>query len=226
MSVLASVPMQKSAVLLNDSARSVYTYAIQLPLLIIAYDELMDEFDDNNIPVVNAVSNELQVPVGTTTIIFGGTPALPNDIIEPAMLYERPYGQNVDFKEMRKYDWLPETVQQLERMNCWSWKNNAICMPGATAIVGIRIHYIGDTQATITSENSVIPMGHWVNFLAFRTAGLVAEFIEENKDKAMTLNNDAAGHLATIINMATKARQVQPARRRPFRASYKMRGGL
>lgn len=77
--LLAGTVMDKAASLMNDSARTVYTYAAQVPYLNIALQELQEEFELNGISVTENVSAVINMPAGSTTIVFNGlgVPTLP-----------------------------------------------------------------------------------------------------------------------------------------------------
>src|SRR5436853_974776 len=101
--------LDRSAVLLNDSPRSLYTYAAQLPYLNIAIDELQEILEENNVPITNEVSSTLVIPIGTTVISFTSSPALPSDLIEIQALYERLNGTTNSFIKMERREFLPES---------------------------------------------------------------------------------------------------------------------
>lgn len=69
------------------------------------------------------------------------SPALPQDFIEPLLLWERTHGSNSDFFPMDKLDnGLPAVVKST-RNNSWEWRQGAIYMPGATLATDIRLRY-------------------------------------------------------------------------------------
>src|SRR3982751_5928426 len=91
----AALVMDRAASLMNDTAKTVFTYAAQLPYLNMAIDELQEYFQLCNIPVTNASSAAVIVPIGTTQInpVTGAppndAPNYPYDLVEIQGLYER-----------------------------------------------------------------------------------------------------------------------------------------
>src|SRR6266446_9597739 len=97
--VTAATIMNQSAALMNDAARSIYTYTIQIPYLNMALQELQEIFELNNVPVTDTVtSTPITVPIGTSAVGFPptvpivGVPYLPSDLIEPKVVWERQFG--------------------------------------------------------------------------------------------------------------------------------------
>ena len=89
--------MGASAALLNNASKSVYTYAAQSPYLRLSLQELRELFELNNIPVTQNTSAVVTLNAGVTQIIYNaaGTPTnpkLPDDMVEPAQLWERATG--------------------------------------------------------------------------------------------------------------------------------------
>jgi hypothetical protein len=74
--ILASDVMDRAAALLNDSALSIYTYAVQLPYLKMAVDDLQLQVEANNIALSNDVSAAINVLTGVTKISYSTTPSL------------------------------------------------------------------------------------------------------------------------------------------------------
>jgi hypothetical protein len=60
--------------------------------------------------------------------------------------------------------------------------------------------------------------------LAFKTASLCARFIGENPTRADSLQIEANTAYEYFLAILIKENQVNSSRRRPFMASYKIRG--
>src|SRR5688572_26789928 len=110
----AGTVMDASAALLNDVARSVYTYAAQIPYLKIALQELQEHYELNNIPSTDQLSAVIQVNEGVSAVRFnaagtGADPKLPDDLIEPQKLWERTRDIN-PFVPMTRVDALPQSM--------------------------------------------------------------------------------------------------------------------
>src|SRR5262245_55591357 len=111
--LIAGTVMNQSAVLMNDAAKSVYTFAVQLPFLKQALQELREWFELHSIAVTQATSAVVQMDAGDTEIIFSGgpgIPTLPDDFVEPIRLWERP--RNTDpWIPMTRKDFLPHWLE-------------------------------------------------------------------------------------------------------------------
>lgn len=76
---------------------------------------------------------------------FDGTgtqaaPVLPQNLIAPLALWERPTGPN-PFMPMDRVDNGLPGVPKIGRNKSWEWRNGAIYMPGATSITDVRVRY-------------------------------------------------------------------------------------
>ncbi len=215
----AAEPLDMAASLLNDTAKTSFTYAAMIPYLNMALRELQELFEENNIPSTNEISAVLSVPAGTTVIAVGGTPALPADLIEPQWVGERSSGSSDTFVKMDPLDFLPTYPTTVTWFRNYSWRENTIIVPAANGIREIQIRYIKSLFTTITASTDTITVTNGTSFLGYRTGGLCAQFIGENETRANELNADAVLALARTLNIGTKGRQGMAVRRRPFMSS-------
>lgn len=230
--LVASTVMDGAASLLNDTAKSVYTYTAQLPYLRIAMQELQELFELNNIPVTQNVSAIITVAAGVTAITYdaAGTPAnpkLPDDMVEPAQLWER--AQGVDpFIPMTRRDYLPHYLEDIQsnQFIYFVWMEQQIQFLAADQNNDIKIDYIRQLFTTIADQNTQINVINATTFLEYRTAGLCAEFIERNMSSAQGLNIYAIQGMDRVTGISSKSKQTIMTRRRPFRAGYKKRGWM
>jgi hypothetical protein len=220
----------KSAALLNDQDRAVYTDTILLPYLNIAINELQEIFELNNIPVTNEDSTTIAVPAGTSAIGYLTTPALPADLIEIQELFESPTGQEA---------WIPVTKREfitaaivgntpLTIFGVWAWLDQQIRVRPAVNAIDIKLNYIKYlfTEITIGLIGTDNAIRNTDTFFQYRTAALAAEFIEENIERADKLNGYGALGLERSLGISVKGKQSIAVRRRPFRAGLKRRGVL
>lgn len=221
--------MNGSAALLNDVARTVYTYAAQIPYLSIALQELEEYYELNNIPSTDQLSAVIQVNAGVTEIAFNaaGTaadPKLPDDLIEPQKLWERTRDIN-PFVPMARVDALPQSMVgiQISQFQIYVWEANELRFFPAVANNDIKLEYIRNLFTLPTDENSIINVVNGKTFLEYRNAALCAEFIGENKTRADDLNVYAGLAIDRSTGIGTKGRQATITRRRPFRSNYKRR---
>lgn len=219
--------MDQAAALLNDVAKSQYTYAIQIPYLNMALGELQELFELNEVPVTATVtSNPMVVPAGTTEITFTAVAGLvlPSDLIEPSVLWERQHGVD-PYVPMGKVDFLPRYMEgvQLNQFIWFTWQSQAIRFLAANQDNDIKMDYIKNLFATVTASGDQLNVINAKSFLQYRTAGLCARFVGENPTRATELDNDAGLALDRVVGIGSKGRQAIITRHRPFRASYKRR---
>ena len=224
--------MQKSASLLNDTARTNYTYAAQLPYLQIALQELQEAFELNGIPVTQLTSAVIQINAGVTEIIYNaaGTPTapkLPDDFVEPQQLWERNRGID-PFVPMTRRDYLPHSLEGVQYNNFlyYVWQDQKISVLPSVQNNDIKIDYIKQLFENLVDENSLINIVNARTFLEYRTAGLCAEFIERNLTSANALNAYAVLGMDRVTGISSKSKQTIMTRRRPFRSGYKRRGWI
>jgi hypothetical protein len=227
--LLAGTVMDKAASLMNDSARTVYTYVAQVPYLNIALQELQEEFELNAIPATEEVSAVIQMDAGDTEIIYNGVgvPTLPSDMVEPAQLWERTRGID-PFIPMTKKDYLPHNLEGVKtnQFIYYVWQAQKIKVLPSNADNDIKIDYIRQLFTPVVNEFSFINVINAATFLEYRTAGLLAEFIERNLTSANSLNAYAVLAMNRALGIGNKGKQNIMTRRRPFRANYKRRGWL
>jgi len=230
-SLTAANVMDKSASLMNDSLRTVYTYTAQMPYLNMALNELQEHFQLNNIPVTSQTSATITIPVLTTAVNpvdGGGTvtpPNYPSDLVEIQQIGERLSGSSDAFIPLTRRDNVPQTGDlQSHALRVWAWEDQRIKFAGATSIREIRLDYIKNLFAEVTSETAVLGVINSASFLHFRTAALCSQFIGENQSRASELDTFAILALDRATGISTKAKQSINTRRRPFMASYKHRG--
>lgn len=225
--LVASTVLAKSATLLNDTARTIYTYSAVLPYLQIALQELQEHFELNSISVTQLTSSVINIPAGTTQIIYNGVgvPKLPDDMIEPAQLWERP--ENIDpYIPMIRRDYIPHQLEgvPVSYFGFYVWENQIIKFIASNRDNDIKIDYVKDIFTPLVDENSLINVINAATFLEYRAAGLCAEFIERNQNSANALNTYAILALDRATGIGVKGKQSIMSRRRPFRASFKKRG--
>lgn len=221
--------MDSAAALLNDTAKTVYTYETQLPYLNMALNELQEEFERNEVPVTGKTSVVIEVDTDVEEISFTSTPALPTDLIEPSLLWERARDTN-PFLPMNKLEELPLYMigSQIPQLIYYTWKNQALHFLPANADNDIKLTYISALFTRFTSilGTDQVNVINAETFLEYRTAALCARFIGENATRADELNAYAVLGIDRALGIGAKGRQNIVIRRRPFRSGYKRRSYL
>lgn len=216
--------MDTSAALLNDAAKTTFTYAAQLPYLKLAFREMRELLELNNVPVTNRVGTILTVTAGITEIGFNTSPALPSNLVEIRQLWERSAGID-PYVPMTRRETLSYSLAGATTANflVWAWVNNAIQLLPTTQTNDLKLDYIAELTDLI-DENSTVGVVNGRSFLEFRCAALCAQFISEDKARADDLNMDATSSIDRTTIIESKAKQTIAVRRRPFRSSFKTRG--
>lgn len=224
--------MDMVAPLMNDNAKTKYTYAAQIPYLNMALRELQEQYQLANVPVTNqTTSNPITIDIGTTSISpidgLGKEPApnYPNDLVEIRGVYERLAGSTDSFIPVGKRDFLPHAVDdiQVESLTYWIWESQRIKFIPATTVREVKLDYIRTLFPKITASEQQLGVINALSYLGYKTASLCALYIGENKSRSDELKIDAELAIGRAIGIATKPRQGINVRRRPFMASYKRR---
>lgn len=225
----AAQVMNAAASALNDTARSTYTYTVQIPYLNMALRELQEIFEEYEIPVASTVTGAaINIPTGEDHMEFDGvapTPALPDDLVEPQALWVSPEGEDLYIGPIPKVKILPRYLEgvDINFIDQFVWESQQIKFFAATVDLDVKIDYIKNLFSEVTHENDELNVINAQTFLQYRTAALVAEFVEENKIRADTLNGFAGTGLDRVLGIGTKGKQASMTRRRPFRLGYKQR---
>jgi hypothetical protein len=229
-SLTAGEVMDRSAALMNDPAKTDYTYVAQLVYLNMAIDELVEELESSNSSPTNSTSVVISVPLGKTKITpleHVETPHYPIDLIEIQEVSERGEGTEDSFLPLGRREFLQEFPQSNSLM-FWCWENQIIKFNpnGASSPREVQLKYVSQAILPAANESSVIGTINARSYLTYKTAALCALYIGEDTPRAQVLEMQADRSLDRIIGINNKGRQQFMTRHRPFRASYKARGGF
>lgn len=220
------------APLLNDAAKSVYTYALQIPYLQMASQELQEWYQLHSMAVTETTSGIIPVkaiPNYTGVIEIGydtlGVAHLPPDLIELQSVWERITGIN-PFTQMTRVEYIPHYDEGTITYNFgfYAWQSQKIKVLNCVQDNDLKLDYIRALFPDIVNENSPINIVNARSFLEFRTAGLIAELVEHNEERASSLNNNASLSMDRATGISIKGKQNIVTRRRPFRSGWKRRG--
>ncbi len=210
--------------ILNDQAGAVFTDTVILPHFQIAYDDLRNELQDNNIPITNKTTAGITILTGVTDIGGATGPALPIDMVDILAIWERQSGSTNNFILMDRNQFLPKISPVTAYLQYWSWSDQIVHFLGATGDIEVKIDYVAQTLPDGINENTQIKLYNARNFLGFRTAGLAARFIGENPSRADDCDKNADRTLETLLSISIKSEQKITTRRQPFMGRYR-RGG-
>ena len=222
--------MDRSAALMNDPAKTDYTYTAQLPYLNMAIDELVESLEESNSSPTNMTSGVITIPVGITKITPVEHPDLPHypfDMVEIQEVGERGQGSSDPFIALGRREFL-QGFPPNQSLMFWVWEDQQIKFNpnGALGAREIQLKYVRQAFAQAANELSPVGAINSRSYLSFKTAAFCAYFIGENETRAMVLDAQAEKSLDRILGINNKGRQQMMTRHRPFRASYKARGGF
>lgn len=221
----AGTVMNASAAALNDAARSTYNYTIQIPYLNMAMRELQEFYQLNEIPTVLEVTSAvINIPAGEVKMMHNATapvPELPDDLVEPKNVW-------VSDEGLASYSIISAVAHlsplqegaSLSSINEYVWQGQEILFHAAAGDLDVKIEYLKNLFVDITADTDVIGIINSQTFLQYRTAALMAQFVEENGTRAAELNGYASLGLDRIIGIGVKGGQARMTRRRPFRSGY------
>ena len=226
--------MDKVASLMNDTAKTVYTYTAVLPYLQMALDKLQENFEINNIPVTSDTSAAITVNAGTTSINpvdgvgAGAAPNYPTDLVEIRGLYERLSGTSDPYILVTKLEYLPHDLDVIPTGSLiyWAWEKQRIVFPAATANRQVKLDYIAKIFPNLIDQDTTIGIINAKTYLQYKTAALCSRFIGANPSRANDLDVEARDSLDLSLGISVKGKQSHPVRKRPFRNSYTRRSSI
>lgn len=222
--------MDITAADMNDSAQENYTDLALLPYFNMALRELLERFEENQIPVTNnTTSPDILCPAGTTEIGYGGVPPLPNDLIEVNQMWEST-DEGMSWMPLSRVTYINPNISdnhELSYFGRYAWKNNAIIVPPALNDVLVRIQYVARLvviPVPLANVDDDINVRGCELFVGHKTAALCSMLSLQDTERATALNMLAEEAMARQLNVPTKAAQAITSRRRPFRQTYKTLG--
>lgn|SRR5262245_44330319 len=211
--------------LMNDNDGAVYTPTVVMPYLNMAYDELQEIFEVNQMPVTAETSALIEVPIGTVKINpYPTEPFYPQNLVEVQRVWERLFGSTESYIPVTRLDSLPlYDVSPMSYLGVFSW-NGYINFLGAQTAREVKIEYI----KTLFDQELIylgwIPQNGVEPYMYFKTAAFCSMFVGENETRAAALSMESNNALDRELGIGTKSRQQIVTRRRPFQASYRNRG--
>lgn len=214
--------------LMNDFTQSLYTNTACLPFFNLSLDELQELFELNDIPVTHNTSASITIPAGVSRLGHDTVPAFPSDLIEISQLWESDRGRE-NWVPMTKKEFLPNFLRDgtlISQFLIWDLEHGRVKLIPANTPIDLKIDYIGslfNTPILIRDINVNLPFTNIKTYLEYKTAALCAMFIAENESRAVALDSLAGTALSRALGIPIKGMQSVITRRRPFRASFKVR---
>lgn len=229
--ITAGEIMDRAAILLNDPAKTDYNYAVLMPFLKMALDELAENnIESQSSPLVET-SVPIDIPAGTNGLYpqeaeFGQF--YPSDLVEIQGIYQRAQGSEDAWMEIPRREHTLLDDKKYDRLQGYSWESLIIKFNhgGATVPLTLQLKYLRTIPMRVLTPDYFVGGMNSRSFLSYKTAAYAAQFIGENAERASILDGKAEQALDRIDNINNKGRQQIMTRHRPFRAAYKMRGGF
>jgi hypothetical protein len=227
-SLTAGEVMDRSAALMNDPAKTDYTYAAQLVYLNMAIDELVENLEESNVSPTNQTSVAIVVPAGAvkiTPIESVTLPHYPIDLVEIQEVGERASGSQDAYLPLGRREFL-QGFPPSNSLLFWVWEDQEIKFnpSGATTAREVQLRYVRQAISQATNETSIIGTINARSYLSYKTAALCAMFIGENESRAGVLEEQAEKAIERLTGISNKGRQQIMTRHRPFRSGWKARG--
>ncbi|MGH9703345.1 MAG: hypothetical protein ACRD4K_08210 [Candidatus Acidiferrales bacterium] len=210
--------------LANDSAGSVFTDSVLMPLLNSAYRSVQRALAECGVSVLVAQA-DIDLPLDPVSGIAPNppelsdvsTPQLPADCLVPHALWERATANTADvFIPMEKFTsgggMLNLRPSQFLRL--WEWREDKINFIGATQPVTVRIRYEKALPALVLGTDP-IQIRSATDALAYATAALAAR---SRGARALAADMAAAAQAANenLIERYVRPEQQKARRRKPF----------
>src|SRR5262245_53737839 len=120
--------MDRAAALMNDPAKTDYTYSAQLPYLNMAIDELMESLEESNASPSNQTSSPIVVAIGKNKLTppeDADTPHYPYDLVEIQEVGERLSGTTDPFLPLGRREFL-DRFPATNSLLFWYWEDQYI----------------------------------------------------------------------------------------------------
>lgn len=204
---------------------------------IMAFEELEAELIVAGIPIIQSVSQILNVPASVNpeapdiqipqnqnnpdvfyTFDLSTVPNYPQDMILPIWMKERQLGQcNQDFVDMVECDFIPNIDLDVY-LHYWSWQGNTILLRGALNPTQVQLRYQKYLNVpNVNTDSLIVPLGQL--YLGNRIAALAYQSVG-NRQMWLDLTDVANTNLNRILDMNIKILQDLPAKRRPYHRGY------
>jgi hypothetical protein len=208
--------------LVNDSAGTVFTDTLLMPLLNSAYRGLQRELAENGVSVMaeqQDIELDTDPPSGVTQTEISdvSSPQLPTDCLVPHMLWERAAANTTDvFVPMEKFTSGGSmlNLQPSTYLRLWEWREDKVNLIGATQAITVRIRY-EKLLPLLTQGTDPVQIRSATDPLGFATAALAAR-----SRGARSLAQDLLGtaQMATeqLIERYVRPEQTKGRRRMPY----------
>jgi hypothetical protein len=216
--VNAALTLDIARSLMNDNTKSNWPDSRIFPKLQLAYRDMMTVLLLNGIPLVHQVSTIITVPGSTidgSVTDLSTLEGYPTNMVVPIWMKERTVGEsNIDFVDMTKCDFLPNTQQSQDELIWWCWAQQTITVIPAYTDVQVQLRFNGTLQPPqVNTDSIIVILGE--TYLGYRTAALCMASVG-NGGAATSLDSMAAMNLDNVVRLNVKEIQDLPAKRGPY----------
>lgn len=193
--------------ILKDVPGRLYADDVLLPYINLVYGDIQSKLAENGIK--NLVEDvELTLTATETELSPSSTPALPDELIVPWILWEKPAGSSERFIEMAERGPLPD-FEQGQNLRVWEWLDDRIVFIGATRNITVKIRFEQEIpDLTLVGAGAEIRLRGVLSALAYGTAWHAAS---NSAHQSMY-----ESELGQLINRLVRPTQRRSRRRRPF----------
>lgn len=205
--------MDRAAALLNDSAKSIYTYTVQIPFLKQVLKTFEGECYDLGLPKVYKWSGDLTVTAGQTDL-----DTAPSDLQIPVLLYEKTPGQTDDYYTiMHGPAPLPPRAAISETLGEWDYIEDAVAFIACANTRSVKMYY-QKTIANISDQSSTVFTGDSgsLELLALWLARDLAIIIGGSDKRGNNLEVMRQKLFDVYIGPKLGIKQAMPVRRIPY----------
>ncbi len=179
---------------------------LQAFLANLGYSKLNEETVFTGVPATGSIDPIVQSYISWTTFFNGsGTvaaPVLPQDLIVPLELWERPTGSGASMTEMsRAWSGLPK-VPKLQWNGQWEWRQDAVYLPGALVATDISLRYASFLADFADNTPTAATPWYGQPVPIMYSSDALALFICDEINRARSQELDAAGFGAEAERMA------------------------
>ena len=197
---------------LNDTSGTIYTNAVLIPKIKLAYMSLETELQKHDISCGQATAEGIIVKAGQKVI------PTPGDFLFPIALFERRVGSSDRYDEMVGKRWSPD-ISISTQLGYYSWIGDVIHTPGALTDREVKIWYHKLFPALENTTDFVLARSE--QYLASRASALVHMFSSQNETLAGVCKQEAEDNLEQILQIYIKRTQATPVRRKGYSPPYR-----
>jgi hypothetical protein len=141
-------------------------------------------------------------------------PNLPNDMVIPSCLWERPSGSNGSFDELKACDGGLPTGYPGASIGYWEWRDDKIFMKGATQVTDLKMRYVTYYPDLDIADITQVPVMRSARALGYLIA---AEFSAgRGAVAAPQMEANAQREISRMTNRTSRRKAIVQYRRQAF----------